>query len=215
MSLSAEFSKMIVGLALRHPIPKVERVFFPRFHPGGQPPDAEFMALALAGGAAGISYVLLPDERGDEYRALRAPELVGRDPVDLALAFGTADPVAEMVALAAVNAICQHVMRATGFAVDSATDSLGLLALSAADTVVLNGSLDEVLAHRAPGSLVSLVGPTAGYFPDPLFARGIDLVGGRVVTDGPRLLERLAAGQRWGDTTRKTCFRRETYGGLP
>ena len=32
--------------------------------------------------------------------------------------------------------------------------------------------------------LIKGVGPTAGYFPDPLFARGVDVVGGRAVKNG-------------------------------
>ena len=50
-------------------------------------------------------------------------------------------------------------------------------------TTVLNNSLDEIMAHCAPDAFVSIVGPTAGYFPDPVFARGVDVVGGRMVKD--------------------------------
>ena len=82
-------------------------------------------------------------------------------------------------------------------------------------TTLLNNSLDEILYHCSPDAFVSIIGPTAGYFPDPLFARGVDVVGGRVVTDGELFLQRLAERKRWGDTTRTTSFRKETYTGLP
>jgi uncharacterized protein (DUF4213/DUF364 family) len=36
-------------------------------------------------------------------------------------------------------------------------------------TTILNNSLEEILNHCAPDALVSIIGPTAGYFPDPLF----------------------------------------------
>jgi len=78
-------------------------------------------------------------------------------------------------------------------------------------TTILNNSLDEILGHCLPDTFISIIGPTAGYFPDPLFARNIDVVGGRVVKDGELLLQLLAERKRWGDATQKICFRKETY----
>jgi uncharacterized protein (DUF4213/DUF364 family) len=75
----------------------------------------------------------------------------------------------------------------------------------------LNNSLDEILANCSPDAFVSIIGPTAGYFPDPLFARGVDVVGGRVVKDGRQFLQLLAERKRWGVATQRTCFQRETY----
>jgi len=60
-------------------------------------------------------------------------------------------------------------------------------------TTILNNSLDEILAHCPPAAFVSIIGPTAGYFPDPLFARGVDVMGGRVVKNGELFLQLLAA----------------------
>ena len=81
-------------------------------------------------------------------------------------------------------------------------------------TTVLNNSLDEILPHCSPDAFVSVVGPTAGYFPDPLFARGVDVVGGRVVENSKEFLQRLAQRKRWGDTTLRTCFQKKTYRGI-
>jgi uncharacterized protein len=78
-------------------------------------------------------------------------------------------------------------------------------------TTLLNNSLDNVLSHWSPDAFISVVGPTAGYFPDPLFACGVDVVGGRVVVDNEEFLRRLAHRKRWTDTTRKTCFQKKTY----
>ena len=176
-----------------------------------------------------------------------------------------------MISLAAINAICQHVMRETHFAVDSATDSLGLLSVSAGDrvgmvglffgliktikkagaelvviekkdqliqkfpnlpitldatklstcnkilctsTTILNNSLDEILDYCSPDAFVSIIGPTAGYFPDPLFARGVDVVGGRVVKNCALFLQLLAERKSWGDATQKTCFQKGTYASI-
>ena len=271
MSLTDEFRKMVTELTDKYSIPPIANIFFPPFYKGGQPKDAEFMAILLDGGATGISYVLLADDKMEEYTRLQPSYFVGKSPRRFALEFGQNDPIKAMVSLAAINAICQHVMRETNYAVDSATDSLGLLSISAGDkvgmvglftpliktikkagaemvvlekkeqlvhshpdlpitldatelsacnkilctsTTILNNSLDEILAHCSPAAFISIVGPTAGYFPDPLFARGVDVVGGRVVKNGELLLQLLVEKERWGDATQKICFQKETYAGI-
>jgi uncharacterized protein (DUF4213/DUF364 family) len=271
MSLKDEFRKMVTELTTKFTLPPIANIFFPPFYEGGQPGDAQFMAISLEGGATGISYVLLPDEKMEEYNALQPLDFVGKNPRGFALEFGHEDPIKEMISLATINAICQHVMRETNFAVDSATDSLGLLQVSAGDrvgmvglfygltqtikragaelvviekkeqlihkypdlpitldpaelstcnkvlctsTTILNNSLDEILSHCSPDAFVSIIGPTAGFFPDPLFARGVDVLGGRVVKHGDRFLQRLAQRQRWGDATQRICFQKETYAGI-
>jgi len=271
MNLKDEFRMMVRRLTSQYSIPPITDIFFPPFCKGGQPPEAEFMALSLAGDATGISYVLLPDKMQREYTALQPSDFIGQDPRGYALKFGDGNPIKEMISLAAINAICQHVMRTTNYAVDSATDSMGLLSVGAGDklgmvglffplinsvkkagvdlivieknehlirkypelpitldatklstcnkilctsTTVLNNSLDGILAHCSGDAFVSVVGPTAGYFPDPLFARGVDVVGGRVVKDGARFLRALGAGERWGGATEKICFQKKTYSGV-
>ncbi|MCP4367886.1 MAG: hypothetical protein GY797_07210, partial [Deltaproteobacteria bacterium] len=81
-------------------------------------------------------------------------------------------------------------------------------------TTILNNSLDEILAHCSPDAFVSIIGPTAGYFPDPLFDRGVDVVGGRVVNNGELFLQLLAEKKRWGDATKRICFQKEIYAGI-
>jgi len=271
MGLKDEFRKMVTELTTAFTIPPVEKMFLPPFYKGGQPRDVEFMAIRLEGGATGISFVLLPDKRGEEYAVLQPHDFVGKDPRGLALEFGSDNPVKEIISLAAINAICQHVMEEVDFTVDSATDSLGLLSVSQEDrvgmvglfspliktienvgaeliiiekdntliekfpdlsitpdptelngcnkilctsTTILNNSLDEILTHRPSDAMLSVIGPTAGYFPDPLFARGVDVVGGRVVKDGTLFMQRLEERRKWGDVTRKTCFQKEIYTGI-
>ena len=271
MRLKDEFRKTVTDLTAKFTPPPISGIFLPPFYKGGQPKDAQFMAVSLKGGATGISFVLLPDEKMEEYMALHASDFVAKNPQEFALEFGDDDPVKEMISLASINAICQHVMRVTNYAVDSATDSLGLLSISAGDrigmvglfsgliktiheagaelvvieknekfiqefpnlpitldptklsscnkilctsTTILNNSLDEILTHCSPHAFVSIIGPTAGYFPDPLFARGIDVVGGRVVKSGPRFLQLLAERKRWGEATQRICFQKASYASI-
>jgi len=271
MSLKDEFKKMVTELKTKFTLPPISNIFFPPFYKGSQPKDAQFMAICLEGGATGISFVLLPDDKMEEYAALQPTDFVSKNPLGFALEFGNDDATKEMISLASINAICQHVMREANFAVDFATDSLGLVSVSQGDrigmvglfsgliktinkagadlivieknerlikkfpnlpitldatelstcnkilctsTTILNNSLDEILVHCSPDAFVSIIGPTAGYFPDPLFARGVDVVGGRVVKDSALFLQLLAEGKRWGDATQRTCFQKKTYAGI-
>ena len=271
MSLKDEFKKIITQLGDGFTIPRIADIFLPPFYKGGQPKDSQFMAIVLEGGATGISYVLLPDEKIEAYNALQPEEFVGKDPKGFALEFGNQDTVKEMISMASVNAICQFVMKETTFQFDYVTDPLGLISVDKGDrigmvglfsglidtikkagaelvviekkdhliqkyrdlpitpdvadlatcnkilctsTTVLNNSLDEVLSHCLPDAFVSVVGPTAGYFPDPLFACGVDVVGGRVVKDSKEFLQRLVQRKRWTDSTQKTCFEKKSYTGI-
>ena len=81
MSLKDEFRKMVKDLTEKFTIPPVANCFFPPFYEGGQPKDAEFMAISLAGGATGISYVLVPDNKKENYNALHPRDIVGNDPL--------------------------------------------------------------------------------------------------------------------------------------
>ena len=139
MSLKDEFRKMVTELTAKFTLPPIANIFFPPFYRGGQPKDAQFMAISLEGGSAGVSFVLLPDEKMEEYAALQPPDFIGKDPRGFALEFGNDDPLKEMISLASINAICQHVMRTTNFPVDYATDSLGLLSVSAGDRIGMVG----------------------------------------------------------------------------
>ena len=272
MSIHEDLIAMAGQLASRFKIPRVSRWFLPAYHQGGQPKDAEFMALLLEGGAAGVSYVMLPPEAEPAYNALREDGLDGEDPVALALAFGAGDPLRNMLSLAALNALCHHVIRTTAFPLDFETDSLGLLAPARGDrvgmvglfpplldrireqgaelvvveldekyvtaypgvhvtldtgalrdcnkvlctsTTVINNTLDGVLACCAPEATVSMIGPTIGYFPDALFARGISVVGGTFIHDGERFLQLLSQRERWKLAAQKFCFRRSNYSGVP
>ncbi|SMC78007.1 Putative heavy-metal chelation [Desulfocicer vacuolatum DSM 3385] len=269
MAMKDEFRKIITTLADRFSVPPIDKMFFPPLYRGGQPRNAEFMAMGLGQGAAGISFVLIGDATGaDLYNKLHPDQFIGKDPVAFALEFGSDDPVKEMISLAAINAISHFAMVKMGVEVDSTSDSLGLLNLCAGDrigmvglfmplmgaikktgadlvilekkpelkekfprlnitldprelktcnkvlctsTTILNNSLDNIMTHCDPGAFVSIVGPTAGYFPDPVFARGVDVVGGRVVKDSELFFQLLEQGKKWGDATEKVCFQKSTY----
>ena len=80
-------------------------------------------------------------------------------------------------------------------------------------TVLLNDTLDTVLAGCRRARRVAVIGPTAGCVPDPLFERGVDAVGGRRVTDARAFLDAFAAGERWGAFASKYVIARDDYPG--
>ena len=45
-------------------------------------------------------------------------------------------------------------------------------------TTVLNETIDDILRFCSNAEKISIIGPTAGFLPDPLFKRGINVVGG-------------------------------------
>ena len=271
MNIMTEMRDMALGLATRFQIPKIAGIVFPPFYEGGQPKDCEFMAMALEGGAGGISYVLLPDSSADGYRALKPQSFIGARPEQYVEDFNGTDPVQNMLGLASINAICQHVMRISDCVSGTAIDSLGLMNVEDGDrvgmvgffppllkymrnsnadliiveknerlielypnlhvtlditelnacnkvlctsTTLLNDTLDDVLQQCTTAQHISVLGPTAGYFPDPLFARGVHVLGGRFVNDGMLLLQLISERKRWGAATQKLCFQACDYEGI-
>jgi len=244
MSIYDSFAKMISRLNAVYDIPNIHSVFFPPFYPGGQPKESEFMALMLESKTVGISYVMLPDKRMADYNRLSSADFEGQSPVDIALKFGSDDEIENIMGLAALNAICQQVIVSSCYSMDMSTDSLGLIDIQKGDrkyvekypqfkvtmdpsflldcnkvlctsTTVFNNTIDEIISNCSPDAFISIIGPTAGYFPDPLFEKGVNVVGGTMVKDGELFMKLIAEKERWGPATQKFCFRRDDYSGLP
>ena len=79
---------------------------------------------------------------------------------------------------------------------------------------LLNGSLDEVLSHCSTSARIAVIGPTASCLPEPLFARGVEVVGGARVGLLTRFRQKLLAGQPWAETVAKYCIHRDQYQGV-
>lgn len=76
---------------------------------------------------------------------------------------------------------------------------------------MLNNTMDEILRLVAHAEKVVVLGPTAGFFPDPLFDRGVSSVGGTEITDADAALLRLRNKQGLGNTARKYIIRHQFY----
>lgn len=82
-------------------------------------------------------------------------------------------------------------------------------------TVLLNDTLEAILSHCRGAQRVSLIGPGAGCLPDPLFARGVTLLGGSWIVDAEGFKSALAAGESWSPFARKVAISRSSYPGAP
>lgn len=81
-------------------------------------------------------------------------------------------------------------------------------------TVLLNDTLDAVLANCRNAERVALIGPGAGCLPDPLFARGVTQFGGSWVVDAPAFKAALREGRPWGGAARKFVVSPDAYPGF-
>lgn len=81
-------------------------------------------------------------------------------------------------------------------------------------TVLLNDTLEAILSHCRAAQRVSLIGPGAGCLPDPLFARGVTLLGGSWIVDAAGFQAALAQGVSWSPFARKVAIAREGYPGF-
>ena len=85
--------------------------------------------------------------------------------------------------------------------------------LSTASTL-LNNTIDEILEYVKDAESVVIVGPTAGFFPDPLFARGVTAVGGTQILDADAAIDRFERNEKLGESARKYIIHRDAYPGL-
>lgn len=81
-------------------------------------------------------------------------------------------------------------------------------------TILLNDTVDRIVESCAPAETFAVVGPGAGCLPDPLFDRGVTLVGGMRVVEPAAFREALHAGAPWGRSARKYAIRRGDYPGF-
>ncbi len=80
-------------------------------------------------------------------------------------------------------------------------------------TVLLNDTLDDLLAHCRAAERIAMIGPGAGCLPDALFARGVTLLGGSWVVEAEGFKAALVAGAPWSAHARKTAIARAAWPG--
>lgn len=94
-----------------------------------------------------------------------------------------------------------------------ATELAGCREVLATGTLLLNGTLDAMLAHCRTAAHIALIGPSVGGPPDPLFERGITCLGGSWVTDPAAFVDALRRGEPTRPFARKSVLRPGDYPG--
>lgn len=83
----------------------------------------------------------------------------------------------------------------------------------ATGTLLLNDTLEGMLAHCRQASHLVMIGPSVGGPPDPLLARGVTQLGGSWVLDGPAYVDALRGGRPPGAAARKFALGPADYPG--
>jgi hypothetical protein len=86
--------------------------------------------------------------------------------------------------------------------------------LLSTSTVLLNDTLDDLLAQCGRAQRFAMIGPGASCLPDALFARGVTLMGGAWIESPAAFRQALAAGEPWGRHARKFALARADYPGV-
>jgi len=81
-------------------------------------------------------------------------------------------------------------------------------------TTILNESIDEILNYCLSAQKISIIGPTAGFLPDPLFKRNIDVIGGTQVHNVDLFTKAIKNNLRWGSTVKKYTIEKKKYDGF-
>ncbi len=80
-------------------------------------------------------------------------------------------------------------------------------------TMLLNDTLDAMLAAAPSARRFAVIGPSAGLWPDALFARGVTLLGGTRIVDGAGFAAAIASGASWSGSARKFALSADTWPG--
>lgn len=80
-------------------------------------------------------------------------------------------------------------------------------------TMLLNHTLDQMLAAAPLATRFAVIGPSAGLWPDALFERGVTLLGGARVTDPAAFAMAMAQGESFSACTRKFAIAKDSWRG--
>jgi uncharacterized protein (DUF4213/DUF364 family) len=79
-------------------------------------------------------------------------------------------------------------------------------------TTLLNDTIDDILRYCRKADKISIVGPTAGFLPDPLFTPdiNIDIVGGTFVSNPNLFLDFYKKAEHWSPAVKKYCIKNDS-----
>jgi uncharacterized protein (DUF4213/DUF364 family) len=62
--------------------------------------------------------------------------------------------------------------------------------------------------------MISIIGPTAGFLPDPLFSKNVDVLGGTHIGDADLFMDLINRNENWSPATEKYCIQKKSYPGF-
>ncbi|MCP5405940.1 MAG: hypothetical protein H6968_05635 [Chromatiaceae bacterium] len=252
MTLFQEFHHIVQRVGETVAVPQIEEVLLPS-HGKEEGKQDEFGFLLLADGSVGPFYTSFDNSLQLIQQELSRGLQQQTDPVVLASKLGDDRLHINALALGALNAISQFLMRRSGFdptaapveaALSEPAGRIGMVGyfgsvterylaqgyritlveknparvpaipgmevstepavLAGCDYILctastlINNTLWEILNAVSPATVIKLMGPSASCLPDPLFARGVDLVAGIMIDDPECLRRALSRGESWG-----------------
>ncbi|MBF8269392.1 MAG: DUF364 protein [Gammaproteobacteria bacterium] len=78
---------------------------------------------------------------------------------------------------------------------------------------LLNETIDAILDHASGAEQIVVIGPTAGFFPDPLFSRRVTAIGGSEIILPEVLIDRLKHDEGMGGSASKYLIKKDKYPG--
>ena len=81
-------------------------------------------------------------------------------------------------------------------------------------STLLNNSLESILSQTRNAESMVVIGPTAGFFPDPLFRRSVTAIGGSRVVDTGQAIRNLQQGTGLGNSVAKFLIKESDYPGI-
>jgi uncharacterized protein (DUF4213/DUF364 family) len=81
-------------------------------------------------------------------------------------------------------------------------------------TLLLNDTLDRMLACCKDARWFAMIGPSAGCLPDALFARGVTFLGGSWVDDRENFIAALLSGESRSSSASKYALNADNYPGF-
>ena len=78
---------------------------------------------------------------------------------------------------------------------------------------LINDSIDEMLPYCAHADVVAVIGPSASFFPEPLFTRGVEIVAGTHVRDASLAISEQQLGRGLRSVSSRYVLSRDSYPG--
>jgi uncharacterized protein (DUF4213/DUF364 family) len=155
---------------------------------------------------------------GTSLRGMDALEAAGVSPTDRVALVGSFVPFIRALRgrVASLTVIDRHRDALRGDEVElGAPPERAIEAISQASILILTGSalveggVDTLLDAALDARRVVIAGPTAPLWPPPFFARGVDVLAGIRVSDGPRMLQLVGeggSGAFFSEAAEKICL---------